>query len=190
MTVDELAAIRAEKAFAKLPPADRKRVLAGLFETTRSIEFERRQDRYGDRAPRLRNRDAMKTHLRPILKILDDDVGAFDAADWLVGYHQGYVFSAMAELKAFRETAQRLLAGAIEFEPWPFRAGQLRTELMCRAFYELIETLESVGVHVGATGGKGGPGSRLLCRLIAYATGSEPDPESVKVLVQQRRRSK
>ena len=80
------------------------------------------------------------------------------------------------------------------FDPDVGRKGrgemQLRTELLRRAFFELIGSLESVGVRIGATGGKGGPGSRLLCRLIAYATGSEPDPETVKVLVQQWRRSK
>jgi hypothetical protein len=80
------------------------------------------------------------------------------------------------------------------FEPDPGRMGrgepQLRTELLRQAFFELIELLESVGVRIGATGGKGGPGSRLLCRLIAYTTGTEPDPETVKALVKQRRAAK
>ena len=39
---DALAAIRAEKAFVKLSPADRDRVLAALVETRSHIETERR----------------------------------------------------------------------------------------------------------------------------------------------------
>jgi hypothetical protein len=191
---DALAAIRAEKALAKLSPADRDRVLAGLFETKRKIENMRTEDRFGDRALRLRNRNAMRTHLAPILRVLDDDVGAFDAADWLIGHHRGQVFSAMDELKVFRETGRRLLAGAMDFDPDPSRAGrgepQLRAELERQAFFELIELIESAGVRVGATSGKGGPGSRLLARLIAYAVGFEVGVETVKDLVQERRGAK
>jgi hypothetical protein len=42
-------------------------VLAALFETARHIKVMRREDRYGDRALRLRNRD--EAHLAPILSL-------------------------------------------------------------------------------------------------------------------------
>jgi hypothetical protein len=188
-----LAAIRAEKAFAKLPPADRKRVLAALSETQRHIVLDRQYDRYGDRDWRLRNRNALKTHLSGTLKILDDEVGRFDAIDWLTDHHhQGDMTAGMLELGAFRATAQALLDGAITFDPGVGRQGrgelQLRTDLTRRAFFELIEALESVGVRVGATAGKrGGPGSRLLALLITCAVGFEVGLETVKDLVQERR---
>jgi hypothetical protein len=189
---DALVAIRAEKAFAKLPATARTRVLAGLLETQRHIENERRYDRYGDRDLRLRNRDVLKAHLAPILRIIRDDVGGFDAMDWLTDCHRGDVSAAMVELRAFEDTARRLLDGAMAFDPDVGRKGrgelQLRTELTRQAFYELIEVLEGVGVRVGATGGKGGPGSRLLALLIAYAVGFDVGVETVKDLVQQLRR--
>jgi hypothetical protein len=77
---DTLAAIRAEKALAKLPSDDRDLVLAGLSETARHMKSMRQQDRYGDRALHLRNRDVLKAHLAPILRVLDDDVGATDGS--------------------------------------------------------------------------------------------------------------
>lgn len=192
---DPLAAIRAEKAFAQLPAVDQARVLAGLFETQRHIKLEQCYDRYGDRDLRLGNRNALKTHLAPILRVLEDPVGGLDAMDWLTDHHQGDMTAAMAELRVFETTAQRLLEGAIAFDPDPGRTGrgelQLRTDLTRRAFYALIEVLESVGVRVGATSAKrGGPGSRLLALLIAYAVGFEVSPATVKALEQQRRRSK
>jgi hypothetical protein len=192
--VDEaLALIRAEKALAKLPLADQDRVLAGLPKTKHHIERMRQEDRFGDRGLRLRNRKVL-AHLAPILRVLDDDVGWFDAEDWLVRHHRGDLDSAMYELKAFCETGQRLLAGSRDFDPGPSRAGrgepQLRVELVRQAFFELIELVESVGVRVGATGGKGGPGSRLLVRLISYAVGFDVGAETVKDLVQKRRQRK
>jgi hypothetical protein len=196
---DALVAIRAEKAFAKLPPADRKRVLAALFGTRCHIEAERQSDRqsdrYIDRTLRLRHRNALKAHLSRTLKILDDDVGWFDATDWLTDqHHQGDMTAAMVELRTFHATAQALLKGAMAFKPDVGRQGrselQLRADLTRRGFFELIEALESVGVRIGATGGKGGPGSRLLALLIAYAVEFEVGVETVKDLVQERRRLK
>jgi hypothetical protein len=188
---DLLAAISGEKAFLKLSPADRDRVLGALSETARKVELERRYDRYTDRDLRLRNRNALKVHLSGTLKTLADDVGEFDAIDWLTDHHRGDVTAAMVELRVFEDIAQRLLDGAIAFDPDVGRTGrgelQLRTELTRQAFFWLIEALESVGVKVGATGGKGGPGSRLLACLIAYAVGFEVGVETVKDLVQERR---
>ena len=184
---DALAAIRAEKAFLKLLPADGERVLAALSETARHIETERAYDRYGDRDLRIRNRDVLKAHLPRILEVLDDPVGGFDAIDWLTDHHRGDVTAAIAELRAFESTARRLLDGAIAFEPDVGRKGrgelQLRTELTRRAFYELIEVLESVGVLVRFSLGSG---TRLLTRLVAYAVGFEVGVNTVKALVLQR----
>lgn len=196
---DALAAIRAEKAFLKLSPADGERVLAALSETRSHIETVRRYDRYGDRDLRIRNRNALKVHLAPVLKILkiqkvqDDefgdigDVGRFDAIDWLTDCHRGNISLAIHELEAFLATAQRLLDGAIAFEPDPGRTGrgelQLRTELTRTAFYELIAVFESVSVPVRASLG---PGVRLLTRLIAYAVGFAVSVNTVKALVLQR----
>jgi hypothetical protein len=189
-----LAAIRAEKAFMKLSAVNQRRVLAGLSETQRHITAERRYDRYGDRDLRRRNRNVLKTHLAPTLRVLEDPVGGFDAMDWLTDHHRGAVHFAIAELRAFKTTAQRLLEGATAFDPDVGRKGRgempLDAELTRRAFYELIEVLERVDVHVGATGGKGGPGSRLLALLIAYAVEFEVGVETVKDLVQERRRRK
>jgi hypothetical protein len=198
-----LAAIRAEKAFRKLPSADRVRVLIGLFETARNIKSIRQLDRYGDPVLRRRKRNAMKAHLASILRVLgdgnvdDDDydgVGAADAIDWLTDHHRGDVFAAISELQAFKTTARRLLAGARAFDPDVGRKGrgepQLRAELVRLAFYELIELLESVDVKMGATSGKGGPGSRLLARLIAYAVGFDVSVETLKNLIRERRRVK
>jgi hypothetical protein len=191
---DALAAICAEKAFAKLPNADRDRVLAGLFETKRNVESWRRQDRFGDHKLRVRNRDALKAHLAAILKVLDDEVAAFDAMDWLTDHHRGDMNAATFELKAFEKTARRLLDSAQAFKPDPSREGrgepQLRVELVWQAFFALIELLERVNVRVGATSGKGGPGSRLLARLIAYAVGFDVSVETVKTLIQKRRGAK
>ncbi|HZZ22196.1 MAG TPA: hypothetical protein VFE60_06295, partial [Roseiarcus sp.] len=104
---DALAAIRAEKAFVKLPPADRDRVLAALSETRRHIEAEQQSDRYIDRTLRLRHRNALKSHLTRTLKILADDVGWFDAMDWLTDHHhQGDMTAAAIELNVFCVTAQ------------------------------------------------------------------------------------
>jgi hypothetical protein len=165
-----------------------------LGEAARHIKALRQEDRFGDRARRLRNRNVLKAHLAPILRVLDDDVGAFDAIEWLTDHHRGNVIAAMTELKVFCATGQRLLDGAVNFEPDPGRTGrgepQLRTELVRQAFFELIEVLESVGVRVGASSSKGRPGSRLLVRLIAYAVGFEVGVETVKDLVQRRRRTK
>jgi hypothetical protein len=189
-------AIRAEKAFAKLSAADRKRLLAALSETARHIEAERQSDRYIDRTLRLRHRNALKAHLSGTMKVLDNDVGWFDAMDWLTDHHhQGNVTAATIELRVFRATAQALLDGAIAFDPDVGRKGRgelpLRIDLTRRAFYALIETLEGVGVRVGATSAKqGGPGSRLLALLITYAVGFEVSPATVKDLVQERRGSK
>lgn len=193
---DALAAIRAEKAFVKLPAADRKRVLAALLETQRHIKAEQQSDRYIDRTLRVRHRDALKAHLTRTLKVLADDVGWFDAMDWLTDHHhQGDMTAATIELNAFRATAQALLDSAMAFDPDVGRQGRgelpLRVDLTRRAFYELIETLESVGVSVGATSAKrGGPGSRLLALLITYAVGFKVSPATAKDLVQERRRSK
>ena len=81
----------------------------------------------------------------------------------------------MAELRAFENTARRLLDGAKAFEPDVGAQGrgelQLRTDLTRRAFYELIEALESVGVRVGATAARAArdtparPPHRLCGRL-------------------------
>ena len=188
-----LAAIRAEKAFTRLSAPDRKRLLAALSETARDIEQERQYDRYIDRPLRIRNRNALKAHLAPTLKILADDVGEWDATDWLTDCHLGNMSAAMLELKAFEKTAQRLLDGATAFKPDVRGELPLRTDLTRRAFYALIEVLQSVGVRVGATGGKsGGPGTRLLALLITHATGVEISFETLKDLIQQRkqRRSK
>jgi integrase len=189
---DALAAICAEKTFTKLPPADRDRMLAGLFETQRNIENIRQLDRYGDRAVRRRNRNAMKAHLAPILRVFDDGVAGADALDWLTDHHLGNVGAAISELQGFQATARRLLAGARAFDPDVGRKGrgerQLRVELVRQAFFELIELVESVGVRVGASSGKGG--SRLLALLIAYAVGFKVGVEAVKDLVQERRRRK
>jgi hypothetical protein len=190
---DALAAIRAEKAFLKLSAADRERLLASLSEARRSADNEQRYDRYIDRNQRIRNRDALKTHLAPILKILADEVGWFDAMDWLTDYPLGRIDPAERELKAFENTARRFLDGAKAFKPDVGRKGrgekQLRTELTWQAFHALIEALDDVGVRVGATGGeRGGPGTRLLALLIAYAVGFAVGVETVKALVRQRRR--
>jgi hypothetical protein len=75
---DALAAIRKEKAFLKLSLANRDRVLAALFETQRNIESMKRQDRYEDRALRLRNSNALKSHLTTVLKLFGDPVCAVE----------------------------------------------------------------------------------------------------------------
>jgi hypothetical protein len=184
---DPLAAIRKEKAFLKLSPVNRERVLAALFKIQRHIEGMKQQDRYDDRALRLRNRKALKSHLTTVLKLFGDPVCAVDATDWLVGHHRGSVDGAMYELWAFRDTAQRLLDGAVAFDPGFGRTGRgelrLRTELTLQAFFELIETFESVGVPVRASLGAR---TRLLTRLIAYAVGFEVSIHTVKALVLQR----
>jgi hypothetical protein len=151
---------------------------------------------YIDRTLRLRHRNALKAHLTRTLKVLVDDVGWFDAMDWLTDHHhQGDMTAATIELNAFRATAQALLDGAMAFDPDVARQGRgelpRRVDLTRRAFYELIETLESVGVSVGATSAKrGGPGSRLLALLITYAVGFKVSPATVKDLAQERRGSK
>jgi hypothetical protein len=184
---DALAAIRAEKAFLKLALADRERLLAVLFEAQRHIKLEQGYDRYGDRDLRISHRNALKTHLAPILRVLKHPVGGFDAMDWLTDHHRGDFPAAMAELRAFETTAQRLLEGAMAFDPDPGRTGrgelQLRTDLTRRAFFELIEALESVGLPVRVSLG---PGTRLLTRLVAYAVGFEVSVNTVKALVLQR----
>jgi hypothetical protein len=191
--------ILADKRFRQLKPTEQHRVLAGVFETVHSVENMRQEDRYLDRTLRLGNRRSMIAHLRPILKILDNDVGSFDAADWLVGHHRGDVSSAFKELRAFRETAERLLAGAEEFEPWPGRLGrgepQLKSELQWQACFKLLELLETVGVRVGKTGeyGRtigegGGPGSRLLSKLTSYAVGFGVGVGKVKAILLRRRK--
>jgi hypothetical protein len=192
---DPLAAIRAEKTFAKLAPADRDRVLAAMFEAQRKIQIERGYDRFIDRTLRLRLRNALKAHLTAALKTLDDPVCGWEAIEWLTDRHLGNVSAAMLELRAFERTARHLLDGAVAFEPDVGRKGrgepQLDTELTRQAFYELIEVLESVGIRIGATGGKrGGPSSRLLALLITHAVGFVISFETVKDLVQERRRSK
>lgn len=195
---DELAAIRAEKAFVKLSPAERDQVLAALFETQRQIALEKQYDRYIDRKQRILNRIALKAHLTRILTILDDPVGGFDAMDWLTDHHHRCnMTGAMHELVAFHATAQALLdcAKNPHLEPDVGRQGrgemQLDADLTRQAFYQLIAVLESVDVRIGATAGKsGGPGARLLVRLIVHAVGFEVGLETVKKLVQQRRRSK
>ena len=107
--------------------------------------------------------------------------------DWLVGHPRGYIDAAMYELRALESTAQRLLDGAVAFNPGPGRTGrgepQLRTELTLQAFFELTEVLESVSVPVRASLGAG---TRLLTRLIAYAVGFEVSIHTVKALVLQR----
>lgn len=193
--MDGLAAIRAEKAFQKLSRVERASLLAALSETKRHIDDERRNDRFIDRALHLRHRDAMKTHLTRILETISDNVGGFTAIDWLTDCHLGSVSAAMVELRAFHATAERLLKGAMAFDPDVGREGrglpQLRAELTRQAFHELLEALEAVDVRIGATGGKrGGPGSRLLALLITHAVGFEVGVETVKALVRQRRRSK
>ena len=88
---DALAAIRAEKAFLKLSLANRDRMLAALFETQRHIEGMKQQEHYDDRAQRLRNRNALRAHLAPILKILkilkikDKPVGGCLSTPMLIG---------------------------------------------------------------------------------------------------------
>jgi hypothetical protein len=137
---DDLVAIRSEKAFIGLSAPDRKRLLAALSETQRHIKAEQQFDRYIDRGQRIRNRDALKAHLAPILKILADDVGGFDVMDWLADCHLGNMGAAMMELKAFENTAQRFLDGARVFKPDIGRVGRgelpLRADLTRRAFYE------------------------------------------------------
>ena len=131
------------------------------------------------------------------MKILEYEVAAFDAADWLVGYHRGYVFSAMDELKAFHATARRLLDGAFEPDSGRKERGEprLNTELQWQAFCKLLELLEGVGVRVGKTGkfGRttgegGGPGSRLLSKLITYAVGFDVSVGAVKALMLRLRK--
>jgi glutathione S-transferase len=184
---DALAAIRKEKAFLKLSPAARDRVLHALFETQRHIEGMKQQERYDDRALRLRNRNALKSHLSTVLKLFGDPVCAVDATDWLVGHHRGYLDAASSELWAFRVTAQRLLDGAKAFEPWPSRSGRaelpFRAELTQQAFCELTEVFESVGVPVRASLGAR---TVLLTRLIAYAVGFEVSVHTVKAIVLHR----
>lgn len=184
---DPLAAICKEKAFLKLSPAARDRVLAALAETQRHIEGMKQQERYDDRALRLRNRNALKPHLTRILKLFGDPVCSVDAMHWLVDHHRGYIDAALDELWAFRVTAQRLLDGAVAFDPGPGRTDrgepQFRAQLTLQAFFELTETLESVGVPVRASLGAR---TRLLTRLIAYAVGFEVSIHTVKALVLQR----
>jgi hypothetical protein len=137
-------------------------------------------------------RDSVSKGIRRGCARRDPSVGAFDALDWLTNRHSGFFSDAMHELGVFRDTGKQLLDSAEAFDPGPSRKDrgepQLRTELTRLAFFELIELVESVGIHVGSTSGKGGPGSRLFACLIAYAVGREVSIANVKALIIELRR--
>jgi hypothetical protein len=190
---DLLTEILCDKTFAALDSNERARMLARLEEIKSRIEDRRGGLCWDDRALHLAKHKALTSGIAAALAILEDEgVGAFDALDRLTDQHEGGVSTAMRELRAFRATCHRLLDGAKDFEPQlESRCGrpgelQLRVELKKLAFYELIELVESVGIFVSRTSRKGGPGSRLLVKLMAYATGLPVSIAKVKALIGRR----
>ena len=167
-----IAAIGDDRIFAKRPDSVQRAIVEGAFKIALDRANEELAERHLDHDRRIRNRDALISHLVPILKILDDDVGGVDAADMLLEGHRGDLFAAMREATELRRMAQRLLDGARDFTPWPSREerGEERfdSERNRQALLELIALLGSVDVHVRASLGRK---TKLLAALYGYVTG-------------------
>jgi hypothetical protein len=159
------AAMLAAVGDVMLSESTKAKLLDGLWRIHADSEAERRMERFSDRKARLRNRDALKSALSRALEVLSDDVAFFDVSD-------GFSGDVLAAQKEVEETMARMLKAVEEFEPIPSRKGRgeerFRTYLARQQDFQLVELLERVGVHAGATGGAGGPGSRLMARLRAW----------------------
>ena len=110
-----IAAIGDNPIFAKKSDSVQRAIVEGAFKIALTRANDELAERHVDHESRSRNRDALLSHLPPILKILDDDVGGFDAADMLLDGHRGDLFAAMREATELRRSLQRLLDGARDF---------------------------------------------------------------------------
>jgi hypothetical protein len=173
-------------------PAKAK-LLDGLWGIHVSSEAERRMERFSDRKARLRNRDALKSTLSRALEVLSDEVAFFDVWD---GF-PGEIFAAAKEIENIMAGMRRILDVAEAFNPIPSRKGrgeeQFRTYIARQQDFQLVELLESVDLRVGATGGNGGPGSRLMARLRTWLehprqTVRVQSPDTAKRVIRGARR--
>lgn len=176
-----VSAIGDNRIFAKMSESVRAAVVEGTFKIALARANDELAERHLD--PERRNRDVLLSHLPPILKILDDDVGALDAADMLLP-PRGDLFAAVREVTKLKDRLQRLLDGARDFYPWPSRRERRKepfnSERDRQALLDLIELLGSAGVHVRASSGRK---TELLASLYGYATGDRLTIGTVKNLV-------
>jgi hypothetical protein len=184
-----LGAIGDEEGFAHL--SDR-RFLDELFAVIEEIVYRRRSERLHNRARRLRGRDTLVRALARTLEVLNDAGVAFDAACSLTYHYHDDFEGGLDELRTFQAASRRLLTAAKAIEPAPSRASrgeeQFRTHIARQEEFLLISLLERYGIRVGATGGEGGPGSRLLARLLRLTgAGYKPTPDTVKRRVRRAR---
>ena len=183
-----IAAIGDAPIFAKKSDSVQRAIVAGAFKIALNRANDELAERHLDHDHRIRNRDGLLSHLKPILKILDDDVGGLDAADMLLEGHRGELFEAMREATELRQSVQRLLNGARDFTPWPSREGRgeepFDSERNRQALLELIELLGSVGVHVRASLGRK---TKLFAALYGYVTGEPLAVGTVRNLLLKNR---
>jgi hypothetical protein len=181
------AAMLAAIGDVMLSESAKAKLLDGLWRIHADSEAERSMERFSDRKARLRNRDALKSALSRALKVLSDEVAFFDVAD---GF-SGDVLAAQKEVEETAARMRRMLKAVEEFEPIPSREGrgeeQFRTYLARQQDFQLVELFESVGVHAGATGGAGGPGSRLMARLRAWLQHLAQSADTAKRAIRRAR---
>jgi hypothetical protein len=178
----EIAAMRAiigdDQSFAQCSPAAQRIVFVGIMKGRAMRAFTDDYNEIRNVTRRKREPVTLQRALDQLLKILDVKNTAHSEHLSLVARAMearlGISFEGVAgKLEDFRETARDMFdaSKSVTSAPAP-RRRVLKEDVEIDV---LLDALERAGVEVGITGGeKGGPGTRLLRRLIKCTSGQSP----------------
>jgi hypothetical protein len=189
----EIAALRAiigdDQTFAQLSPATQRIVFVGIMKARAMRTFTKDYNEIRKVTRRKREPSTLQSALDRLLKILDLENAARSEHLSLVARAMearlGISFEAVAEkLEDFNETARSILDASKSVTSAP--APRRNVSMEDVEIDVLLDALERARVTVGITGGeKGGPGTRLLRRLIKCTSGQSPTIGGVMKSVQR-----
>jgi hypothetical protein len=179
-----------DPTFEVMPHKDKAKLFRGTLEIRRLNElFDERAHHYA--APR-RKGDPLRLQLalKELLAILEEDDNAHVARVVFTMRKQLDVslHDIADSLGLFDEMARQMLevSEALPILPPPDASRPTKKQVETQ---RLIELLESLNIKVGATA-EGGPGSRLLKRILAYTGEAQDHPALKQRLMRARRRKR
>jgi hypothetical protein len=184
----EVAAMRAiigdDQTFVRLAPVVQRIVFVGIMKARAMRSFTDDYNEIRNATRRKREAVTLQSALDRLLKILDvENMPRSEHLSLVARVMEarlGISFEAVAEkLEDFGETARNMFDASKSVTSAPAtRRRALKEDVEMDV---LLDALERAGVAVGITGGKkGGPGTRLLQRLIKCTSGQLPTIGEVK----------
>jgi hypothetical protein len=173
-----------DRTFEQLSAAAQRKVFVGIMKARAMRSFTDDYNEIRNVTRRKREPVTLQRALNQLMKILDPENAAHSEHLSLFARAMetrlGISFEAVAvKLEEFSETARNMLDASKSVTSAP--APRRRVSKEDVEMDILLVALERAGVEVGITGGeKGGPGTRLLRRLIKCTSGRYPTILGVK----------